>query len=469
MALQNNDVKDEEAGNHSFVNAPHTTLLRLSIPVLFSLVAEPLTGLVDTAFVSRLGTEPLAALGVGTTVLSSIFWIFNFLGIGSQTEVAKALGHGDIKQVLQVAGLVLTMAAFFGVLLILFLFPFSATLTHLMGATGEVHALGVAYFNVRLFGAPAILVSFAGFGIMRGRQDMAMPLWIAGGVNLFNIVLDPVLIFGWGIFPDMGVSGAALASVISQWVGALACGVYVFKRLGRPRKPQLSQAVLLFRVGRDLFIRTGMLTVFLLLSTRAATAIGPAFGAAHQAIRQAWILTAFFMDAYAVAGQSLVAYFMGAGLIHHARRVAKVVCGWSLITGLVLSLVMLVGQQGVVMLLVPEAAVSVFTLPWCISALTQPISSLAFATDGIHWGTGDFQYLRNVVILATGMACTLLFLFEHQGSLTLEKIWLITGLWATIRAVGGLLRIWPGSKQSPLAMVTMAHHTNNVWLKNKKK
>jgi len=452
MTSQIHEFKDEAAQNHSFINSPHTTLMRLSIPVLFSLVAEPLTGFVDTAFVSRLGTESLAALGVGTTVLSSIFWVFNFLGIGSQTEVAKAMGHGNKEQVLQVAGLALSMGAFFGVFLILFLFPFSATLTHFMGATGAVHTLGMDYFNVRLFGAPAIIVSFAAFGIMRGRQDMAMPLWIAGGVNLLNIVLDPVLIFGWGIFPDMGVTGAALASVISQWLGALACVVYVFKRLGRPRKPQLSQAVLLLRVGRDLFIRTGMLTLFLLLSTRAATAIGPASGAAHQAIRQAWIFTAFLMDAYAVAGQSLVAYFMGAGFIHQARRVASVVCGWSLFTGVVLTLGMLVGQQGIVMLLVPEAAVSAFTLPWLISALTQPISSLAFATDGIHWGTGDFQYLRNVVILATGMACILLFFFEYQGALTLEKIWLITALWAMIRSLGGVLRIWPGSTHSPLIM-----------------
>ena len=83
---------------HPFVDRPNRTLLALSIPVFFSLIAEPLTGLVDTGFIARLGAAPLAALGVGTAALSSIFWIFNFLAVGTQTNVAQALGHQDEAQ-----------------------------------------------------------------------------------------------------------------------------------------------------------------------------------------------------------------------------------------------------------------------------------------------------------------------------------------------------------------------------------
>ena len=77
---------------HPFVARPHRTLIALSVPVLISLIAEPITGLVDTAFVARLGAGPLAALGVGTVLLSSTLWVFNFLGVGTQTEVAHAFG-----------------------------------------------------------------------------------------------------------------------------------------------------------------------------------------------------------------------------------------------------------------------------------------------------------------------------------------------------------------------------------------
>ncbi|MEM6530881.1 MAG: MATE family efflux transporter, partial [Chloroflexota bacterium] len=79
---------------HPFVSRPHHTLLALMFPVLLSLVAEPITGLVDTGFVARLGTDPLAALGIATTALSSMFWVFNFLTVGTQTQISQAAGAG---------------------------------------------------------------------------------------------------------------------------------------------------------------------------------------------------------------------------------------------------------------------------------------------------------------------------------------------------------------------------------------
>ena len=436
--------------DHIFIAEPHKTLARLSLPVLLSLIAEPLTGLVDTAFVARIGSISLASLGVGTSVLSCMFWIFNFLGIGSQTEVAQALGVGDTARVRQMAGLALFMAFFLGIMVILIIFPITAFCVNLMGAEGEVYRQAEIYIKIRLFGGPAVLLSIAAFGIMRGEQDMSTPLWVAGGINVMNMILDPVFIFGWGPFPVMGVAGAALASVIAQWTGALICLWQIFRRWGRARKLKLSQAVSLLRVGRDLFIRTGMLTLFLLLSTRAATSISPAAGAAHQAIRQVWFLTAFILDAYAVAGQSLVAFFMGAKQIYHARRVAEVVCSWSFATGILLTLMMLLGQNFFMILLVPESAASVFILPWQIFAVTLPVNSLAFATDGVHWGTGDYRYLRNVVLLATISSGFVLFVFEFFETLTLSGIWLITIGWLFIRACGGIFRIWPGMGNSPL-------------------
>ena len=77
---------------------PNRTIVYLSLPILLSLIAEPLTGLVDTGLVARLGAAPLAALGVGAGALSSVFWIFNFLAIATQTEVAQTFGRGDMRR-----------------------------------------------------------------------------------------------------------------------------------------------------------------------------------------------------------------------------------------------------------------------------------------------------------------------------------------------------------------------------------
>ena len=436
--------------DHPFVKSPHKTLVSMSLPVLLSLVAEPLTGLVDTGFVARLGAEPLAALGAGTVALSSIFWVFNFLGIGSQTEVAQACGRMELKRAAEIGGLAMVLSAAIGGLIIFGGLPLVPIASTAMGAEGVVHDFASQYIRVGLFGAPAVLVSMAVFGILRGLQDMRTPFWIAVSVNMLNIILDPLLIFGYGPVPQLGVFGAGLASVISQWIGVLWALAVVFRRLGVADRICLDDFLKLFKIGRDLFVRTGLLTAFFILTTRAATRIGADAGAAHQAIRQMWVFTALFLDAYAISGQSLIGFFMGPGRLEQARRVARLVCLWSLATGVVLSAAMWLGQDFVVRLLLPPSAAGIFFAAWLIALIFQPINALAFATDGIHWGTGDFRFLRNVMISATAFGAIAIYLLDESVSGALTRIWIITGCWITIRAVFGVLRIWPGIGKSPL-------------------
>ncbi len=419
------------------------------MPVLFSLIAEPVTGLVDTAFISRLGAEPLAALGVGTAALSGIFWVFNFLGVGSQTEVGQAFGRNERVRAREIGSLALLMGLGFGALLILVGWWLISWVAIVMGAQQQVFELAVEYMQVRLMGAPAVLITIAAFGILRGMQEMRIPLWIAVGINVMNIVLDVILIFGAGPVPAMGVRGAALASTFSQWTGAILAVVMVSYRLGITRRLQLGDAHRLFQIGGDMFVRTGLLLLYLLLTTRAATRISADAGAAHQAIRQVWTFAAMLLDSFAVTAQSLTAYFIGLRNLSQVYKVAKVTCIWSIIAGLLLTGVMIGGQGWVIRLLVPESAVTVFAAAWIIAALAQPVNSLAFATDGIHWGTGDYGYLRNAMILATGTGAIGLALIDLQAETALNIVWWVTALWIFIRGLLGMLRIWPGIGHSP--------------------
>jgi MATE family multidrug resistance protein len=301
---------------HPFVRAPHRTLLALSLPVLLSLIAEPLTGLVDTAFVARLGAAPLAALGVGTVALSGIFWIFSFLMIGTQTEVAQALGRGAPDRARQMTSLALMLCGLIGSLLIVLFWPAADLVARALGATDAIRIDAVRYMQIRLLGAPAVLAVMTALGALRGLQAMRTALWIAVGINLLNIVLDPLLIHGWGGLPALGVGGAALASVISQWLGALAAVAVIARRLGFSTDVRLRDLHNLLSVGRDLFIRTGVLLLFLMFATREATRLGAESGAAHQAIRQIYVFTALFLEAFATTAQSLVGYFWGSGIGH---------------------------------------------------------------------------------------------------------------------------------------------------------
>jgi MATE family multidrug resistance protein len=162
------------------------------------------------------------------------------------------------------------------------------------------------------------------------------------------------------------------------------------------------------------------------------------------------VFTALFLDAFAISGQSLIGFFIGPDRLEQARRVARLVCFWSLTTGIFLSVCMLLGQNWVVRLLLPPSATTLFFSAWLMAVISQPVNALAFATDGIHWGTGDFGFLRNVMISATAFGGMAIYLLDETAPGALTWIWLITAMWITIRAVFGVMRIWPGLGSSPL-------------------
>jgi multidrug resistance protein, MATE family len=442
------------ADDHPFNQQPHRTLIALSIPVTLSLIAEPITGLVDTVFVSQLGAVPLAALGVGTTALGTIFWIFNFLGISTQTEVGRALGRRDTHRASEITSLGLILGVVFSGLLVVVCLPGAASISALLGAAGEVQDYAVTYLQIRILGAPAVLLTLIGFGALRGLQDMRTPLYVAVSVNALNILLDGPFIFGLGPIPAMGVAGAAIASVISQWIGALWMLWVLRRALGFVLHTHWPDVRALLRVGGALFVRTGLLTVFLMLSTRVANQIGPEAGAAHQAVRMVWIFLALTMEGFAMTAQSLVSYFLGAERVRQARYAAALAVWWSVGTGFVLLVLMLLGTNLVIAALLPAEAVAVFGAAWVIAALTQPLSGLAFVTDGIHWGTGDYAYLRNAMLIATLCGGIVLLLIDPNMPDAFAWVWIAAVVWLAVRAVLGIVRVWPGLGYSPLRLTT---------------
>lgn len=438
--------------DHPFIHNPNRTLLSLAVPVLFSLVAEPLTGLADTAFVARLsGSEPVAALGVGTVAFSSVFWGFNFLGVGTQTEVARDEGGGARDHAVKVVSLASILAVCIGFVLMVAAVPFLPGIASALGGHGQVNDLACEYMLYRLIGAPAVLLALVWFGALRGVQDMRTPLYVAVGINIINVLLDWLLIFGAGPIPPMGVAGAALASSVSQWIGAFWLLIVVRKRIGLTWNVRGAGISKLLGIGGDLFVRTGMVLVFLALCTRVANNAGADEGAAYQAIRQFFVFSALFLDAFAITGQSLVGFFLGAGDRCLARSVARSVCLWSIGTGAVLCFVMVIGEDAVAWLLVPPTAVAVFSPAWLVFALFQPVGSLSFATDGIHWGSGDFRYLRNAMIMSSLAGGAVVLVVEaYNPEHLLVYVWLATALWTLLRAGFGLVRVWPGIGEAPL-------------------
>jgi len=431
-------LTESSIDQHAFVHRPHRTLLALSFPVLVSLIAEPLTGLADTAFIARLGTVPLAGLGIGTAALSGIFWAFNFLGIGTQTEVAHAEGTGARTRGRDASGLAMALGASIGCGLALIGLLGLEAVMDFMSDDVEIRSAAAIYLKIRLLGGPAILISMAAFGALRGLQDMRTPLAIALAQNALNIALDAVLIFGLDPIPAFGIAGAAWASVVSQWLGALWAVDAVRRRLGLPDRIHWRGARNLLRVGRDLFFRTGSLILFIILTTRAATLLGADEGAAHHVIRQFWILSALLLDAFGAAAQSLIGFFLGAGQLRYARHAAAVACLWGTGAGIALMIVMIAASSSIAAAFLPLDVHAMFGAAWLAYALAQPANALAFVTDGIHWGTSDYRFLRNAMILSTAAGLIALYWIDPAGSNALTLIWIITAGWIASTHLAGI-------------------------------
>ncbi len=413
----------------------------LAIPALGALAADPLVSLVDTAFVGRLGTVPLAALGVNAALFSMTFVVFNFLAYGTTPRVARAWGRGDTAEVGRTILQALTLAVGVGVLATGVLLAAAGPLVAIMGAGGELRYPALAYLRIRALAGPAVLLIMAGHGIFRGLQDTRTPLRVTLGFNMVNLVLDPLLIFGLG----WGLEGAAWATVAAQWSGALVFLWLLFgprrELLGAsPRLPRLRELLPFLRIGGELSIRTFALIGTMTLATAVATRVGTAEVAGHQVAVQLWMLLALVVDAVAVAAQALVGRYRGEGNALALRTVTNRLLFWGALTGVALTALFLAAAPWLPRIFTddPDTLVQVaLILPFVV--WMQPLNALVFVWDGIFMGTEDFAYLARQMVLSAAAAAAVLLLVLPMG-------WGLSGVWWGIVTLMGVRGVTLGMR-----------------------
>ncbi len=136
----------------------------------------------------------------------------------------------------------------------------------------------------------------------------------------------------------------------------------------------------------------------------------------------------------------------------YARRAATIACIWGAGAGIALAIAMIAATGAVAAAFLPVEVHAMFSAAWLAYALAQPANALAFVTDGIHWGTSDYRFLRNAMIASTAAGLAALYGIAPAGPDALTVIWIITAGWIAIRAVFGVARIWPGFGASPLKL-----------------
>src|ERR1700757_5014966 len=238
--------------DYTSVNLNRAILL-LAVPMVLEMVLESLFAVVDVAFVGRLGADAVATVGLTESMLSLVFAVGLGLSLSTTAMVARRIGEknpaGAAVAAVQaiIVGLVVSIAI--GLPCVFY----APRLLALMGASPQIIAVGSGYARIALGGSGAIMLLFLNNAIFRGAGDAAIAMRLLWVSNIINLVLDPCLIFGWGPFPKLGVTGAALATFTGRSVGVL----YQFYRLlrGTERLRILRQQLrvefsVLLRLGR---------------------------------------------------------------------------------------------------------------------------------------------------------------------------------------------------------------------------
>jgi MATE family, multidrug efflux pump len=408
------------------VRSPHDReILRLALPALGALAAEPLYVLVDTAIVGHLGRPQLAALGLAAAVLGGAFSIFNFLAYGTTAVVARAAGAGQEERAARLAAQALWLALAIGLGLVVGLEATAGPLLRGLGGHGRSGDFALTYFRIAAVGLLPAMIAVAGQGYLRGVSNLRRPFEIVVVANLANIVLELLFVYGF----HWGIAGSAAGTAIAQAGMGVAFVLELLRPHADSRRPSLKEIRPMMRIGGQIFVRTTALIAAFLAASSVAARMGDAVIGAHQIAIQLFFFLALVLDAVAIAGQVIVGRTLGAGDADGAYAAAVRMIGWSVALGGVFAVVLLPLGDVVPRAFSSDADVlKQAALLWPFFALMQPLGGAVFALDGILIGAGDTAYLMWSMLAAAAV-------FIPIALLSLHYSWGIVGLWIGLDAL----------------------------------
>ena len=417
---------------------------------MFGGIVEPILSLTDLAVVGNMDTSlnpgngilsAVAAVGIAGSLLSALVWVFAQMKSAISAVVSQAYGAQKMRNM---ASLIPQMVYFNAVVGIIMLFAayFSSAwiFEHLLSASGAILTDGIAYFNIRVLGFPLTLITFSVFGVFRGMQNTwwAMIISIIGGS--VNVVLDFMLVLGWGGFTDpMGVEGAAIASVIAQIIMFLLTLYFLFFRSKIKLIHTLRlnpQFMNLLGMTGNLVLRTLTLNIALMLTHKFANIYGTVQAATHAVMLNLWLLSAFFLDAFATSANAQAGKFLGTRNMDAMKRNLNRHLVLSMGVACILAVLIMVFDKPVMGLLIDDPKVwAMYPKILPLFAVCLIFNSLAFTLDGIFKGMGKAKFLRNLLFISTAVGFLPVLLIGHRFMPGLQIIWIAIIVWMLIRGV----------------------------------
>lgn len=374
-------------------------ILRLALPSIVSNITVPLLGLCDVTIMGHVGgAESIGAIAVGSMIFNVMYWLFVFLRMSTSGLTAQAYGAGQWGETRRILRRSLTMALLFGLAVVVLQVPLKWLTFWLMQADGEVAAMCTPYYYICIWGAPAVLGLYVLMGWLVGMQNTRLPMMIAIGQNVVNIVLSLVLVIGFG----MGLVGVAIGTLVAQWM-AFIVGLVASSSLTQKGEVTAQEEAVSSpqsgglrggtsskggRLEGALFLRTLCLVSVNLYFTSAGSAQGPLILAANTLLMQFFMIYSYMMDGFANAGEALSGRYLGAGDSRMLSLTVRRLFGWGTGVALLFTVADLLGGTSLLRLLTSDnsvVAVAQTYLPW---AVFIPVTGMgAFVWDGIFIGT----------------------------------------------------------------------------------
>lgn len=417
-------------------------IIILAIPAVVENFFQMLLGFVDTYFVSRISLAAVSAVGVTNAVLAIYFALFMAIGVAANVRIANFLGANQPEKARHISQQSIILAALFGILTGVVTWLFAEPLLRLMGIEEDVLELGSLYF--RIVGIPSIIMSlmFVQSAILRGVGDTKTPMIISLVINGINALLDYVLIFGFLFIPELGIMGAAIATVVSRLVGSLALFYYINKDkvlafrkdYWRPAKDHLIELTTLGApaAGERLVMRAGQIVYF-----GFVVALGTNAFAAHQIAGNVEVFSYMIGYGFATAATILVGQQIGAGNLEEARKYAKLSTQFTAVCMTLLGAVLFffAGWAATFFTEDPEVISNIETA-LKISGVFQPFLAVLMVLTGVFQGANNTKFPMYLTAFGMWAVRTLLvYLLGIQLEWGLAGVWIAIGLDITFRAV----------------------------------
>lgn len=414
-------------------------ILQLAIPNIISNITIPLLGMVDLAIMGHLDDEIyLGAIALGTIIFNFIYWGFGFLRMGTSGFTAQAFGARNFQEMVTILLRSLLVAIGAGLVILTLQKPIALFSFLMIPGSQDVEELAFMYFNIRIWSAPATLSLYAFTGWFLGMQNARTPMVIAIFINVLNIGLDFLFVYGLG----MNVEGVALGSLLAQYGGLLLTIVFfriyyrrLLKYVSVSALKQWSAFRRFFNVNKDILIRTLCLIFTFSFFTARSAAENDTILAVNTLLLQFLFIFSYFLDGFSYAAESLVGRYIGARDHQRLRTVIRYLFNWGFILSLPFALGYLLGGDMILHVLTNNQSVIDLAhqyIPWVM--LVPFATFAAFIWDGIFIGATAAAPMRNTLVVAS-LVIFLPVYFISRGYIGNHGLWLAMILFMVTRSV----------------------------------